>query len=94
MLLALIFGGLAGALTLATVASRPATDRSRERTSDRREKFVARNPTHVNSADIVASLRRQGVDVDKARFIVERAHERGSSPSPCGCGSSSSARRP
>ncbi|MAS55567.1 hypothetical protein [Nocardioides sp.] len=80
MLLALIFGGLVGALTLATVASRPATDRSRERTSDRREKFVARNPTHVNSADIVASLRRAGVEAGQARFITDRAHEQGIKP--------------
>jgi hypothetical protein len=80
MILTLVLGCIAGALTLATVASRPATDRSRQQMSARREKFVARNPTHVNSADIVASLRRAGIDADQATFITDRAHEQGIKP--------------
>ena len=41
---------------------------------------MATHPTHVNSADIVAALGREGVPVQQARFITERADEQGIKP--------------
>ena len=80
MILILLIGGVVAAILVVTQATRPATDSSRQRTAARRAKFVASNPTHVNSADIVAALRRDGVANEQARFITERAHAQGIKP--------------
>ena len=80
MSLALLIGCLTVGILLATQVSRPATDSSRQRSARRRARFVATHPTHVNSADIVAALAREGVPVPQARFIAERAHEQGIKP--------------
>ncbi|WP_300402725.1 hypothetical protein [Nocardioides sp.] len=80
MSLALLIGCLTVGILLATQISRPATDSSRQRSASRRAKFVATHPTHVNSADIVAALGREGVPVQQARFITERADEQGIKP--------------
>lgn len=80
MILLLLIGSLTAGVLLATQASRPATDSSRKRQAARRAKYVASNPTHVNSADIVAALMLDGVPDEQARFITERAHELGVKP--------------
>ena len=68
-----LIGLLASGLFLALAASSPATTRSRARVAARRRRFVERNPTHVNNADIVALLRRDGVSAEQARFITDKA---------------------
>ncbi|CAN5434409.1 hypothetical protein BH09ACT12_BH09ACT12_02470 [soil metagenome] len=80
MFLPLLIGFLAAGILLATAASKPATDSSRQRTAARRAKFVATHPTHVNSADIVAALRSDGVAPEQARFITDHAVAQGIKP--------------
>jgi|GEM_PF-1347718 len=80
MSLALLIGCLTVGILLATQISRPATESSRQRSAGRRARYVAAHPTHVNSADIVAALCREGVPVEQARFITQRAHEQGTKP--------------
>lgn len=80
MLVFLVIGCVTAAVVLATATSRPATDATRSRSAARRAKFVAANPTHVNSADIVAALRHEGISTEQARLIAERAQEQGIKP--------------
>lgn len=75
-----LIGLILGGLFLALSASGPATDRSRARGANRRAKFVEQNPTHVNTADILGLLRRDGVPAEQARFITEKAAQHNIQP--------------
>lgn len=73
--------GLVGVATLvACAAARPASEGGRTRSAARRRRFVEKNPTHVNSHDILVQLRRDGVAPAQARFITEKAAEHGIKP--------------
>lgn len=80
MTLALLIGCLALGVLAATQASRPATEHSRTREAARRARFVAANPTHVNSADIVSGLCRDGLAPEQARRIADHALAQGIKP--------------
>lgn len=73
MILPLLLCGAVAALALVAQASRPATDRSRRRAAARRVKFVEANPTHANTADVLAGLARAGVPARQAHFVSEHA---------------------
>ncbi|CAN5252967.1 hypothetical protein BH09ACT12_BH09ACT12_07090 [soil metagenome] len=80
MILALVIGCVTAGILVATTAARPATTGSRQRSASRRAKFVATNPTHVNSSDVVSALTRAGVSDGQARFITHRAQGQGIRP--------------
>lgn len=73
MILALLIGLSVIAVTLTTQAARPATAASRHRAAARRSKFVAAHPTHVNVADVILVLRRDGMSAHRARSLTSRA---------------------
>jgi len=80
MTLALLTSGLAVATVLVSQASRPASRSSRRRAASRRARFVALHPTQVNSTDVVAALRRAGLDRGQAHAVVDHALARGVRP--------------
>ncbi len=75
-----LIGLVIGGLYLAAISSRPATARSRSSLGARRLAYLEQHPTHVNSADVLAMLRGDGLPADQAHFIVDKAAEDGIRP--------------
>ncbi len=80
MILLLALACLGIGVMSASLASAPATDFSRRRSAARRAAFVAQNPTHVNSGDILAALVAEGMDAGQAHFVLDRGRELGIRP--------------
>lgn len=64
-----------GTTFLASVSASPIGERDRQRAAQRRRRYVERNPSAVNSADIRARLVRDGVPAEEAAFITRIAAE-------------------
>ena len=75
-----VIGLVSVALLVACAAAQPSSIRSQERVAARRRGFIEKNPTQVNSYDILCFLVRDGVDLDQARFITDKAAEHGIKP--------------
>ena len=76
----IVIGLIGAALAVACLTARPAGERSRQQAAARRRRFVEHNPTHVNSQDIHTQLVEDGIAPSQARFILEKAAERGIKP--------------
>lgn len=71
---------LGSGVTSACAASTPHTDRQRARDAQRRARYVQNHPRSVTSADILARLRRDGIDPEQSAFIVDKAAKARISP--------------
>ena len=76
----LVIGLISVAALVACAAAQPTGDGDRQQSAARRRRFVEQHPTHANSEDIRCALVRGGVGAEQARYITEKAAERGIKP--------------
>lgn len=75
-----VIGLLSVAVLVACAAAQPTGDADRARSAARRRRHVEQHPLQANAEDIRCALVRGGVDAEEARFITEKAAERGIKP--------------